>query len=74
MSVATTSQALVLRRSAEIEGEPACQEWLVYVRDPASGGVDVMIDVSRTEDLRTRDEVLRPFAAFKGAYAVPVED
>jgi len=72
MSVATTSQALVLRRSAEIEGEPACQEWLVYVREPS--GIEVMLDVSRTEDLRTRDEALRPFAAFRGAYAVPVED
>lgn len=67
MSVVTTSQALVLRRSIEIEGEPACQEWLVYVGD-------VMIDASRTEDLRTRSEVLRPFAGLEGAYAVPVED
>lgn len=64
-------RAIVLHTGRE--AEPACQEWLVYVRS-TSNQEDVMIDVSRTADLRTRDEVLRRFAHVPGAYAVPVED
>lgn len=69
------SCALVLRSSSIVGFRPdttvqpdiACQSWLVYVGD-------VMLDYSRTSDLRTREEALRPFRLFQGAYAVPVED
>ena len=68
-----SSTSLALRSREDLSDcEPACRTWLVYLRQ--RDGVEVMIDVSTTSDLRTRWDVLRPFRLVKGAYAVPVED
>ena len=64
------STALVLRRSQDVELErAACASWLVYLRTESE---DIMIDVSKTRDLRTVEEVLLPFRGHGDVYGVPV--
>jgi hypothetical protein len=67
------SNILVLRRNHAQQAEPACREWLVYLRQ--NDNVEVMLECSKTSYLRTRDIVLKPFRHLgHSVFAIPVED